>query len=91
MNLPAARGGSLRELVDSYCRVQPTTLMVSVEKEKVGDVHVKDLASHRLTWVIAEVPVLLAWTVCSLCFNDPSASSLKFFALFLIGIKQKRV
>lgn len=75
----------------NYCRVQPTAVLVSMEKEKVGDVYVRDLASHWLTWVIDEVPVLLAWAVCSLCLNDPSPSSLKSFALFLIGIKQKRV
>jgi len=34
------------------------TLVVSMEKEKAGAVYVRDVASHRLSWLISEGPVL---------------------------------
>lgn len=50
----------LGEMVSSHSHVQPMTLMGNMEKEKLGAgaVYVRDSASHWLTWVISEVPVL---------------------------------
>lgn len=47
----------LGDMVSSHSHVQPMTLMGNMGK-KLGAVYVRDSASHWLTWVISEAPVL---------------------------------
>lgn len=46
------------EVVGSHPHVQPMPMVGNREKEKRGAVCMRDLASHRLTWVTSEALVL---------------------------------
>lgn len=59
LNLPAEGPRfPLGEVVSSRSHVQPMALVVNMEKEKSGAVYVRVWASHQLTRLVPEAPVL---------------------------------